>query len=208
MLCPSTPAAPLFFLTRSQASHNPSLRYILSYNAPNFLSSDCFAARERVSCNSLTLFRLFLASRHSRCPRDHSHVVEVGPHARTELWCLIRHHFRATPTPRPPMTASCRSPPACRRLDRRRSVIPRVPCASVSPAVAGTHHHRRPGQMRVPALPSCFPGYVDEERPCENAGGSGATFMSPSPHAIGFTPGSRQGTFPLLPCWHRPSPKA
>jgi hypothetical protein len=81
--------------------------------------------------------------------------------------------------------------------DRRRSAIPRVPCASVSPTVAGNRHRLRPGEMRVPALPPDLTGYIDEERPCEHAGGSGATFMSPSPHAIGLTPGSRQVRVPF-----------
>lgn len=81
--------------------------------------------------------------------------------------------------------------------DRRRSAIPRVPCSSVSPTVAGNRHRLRPGEMRVPALPPDLTGYIDEERPCENAGVSGAPFMSPSPHAIGLTPGSRQVRVPF-----------
>jgi hypothetical protein len=43
-------------------------------------------------------------------------MVEAWPHARNEFCCLVRHHVRATPTPRTSMTASYRSHPACKRL--------------------------------------------------------------------------------------------
>jgi hypothetical protein len=49
-------------------------------------------------------------------PSQPIHMMEVWPHAQDEFCCLVRHHFRATPTPRTSMTASCRSHPACRRL--------------------------------------------------------------------------------------------
>ncbi len=49
-------------------------------------------------------------------PSQSVHMMEVWPHAQDELCCLVRHHFRAAPTPRTSMTASCRCHPTCQRL--------------------------------------------------------------------------------------------
>ncbi len=43
-------------------------------------------------------------------------MVEVRLHAPRKLCCLPHHHFRAAPTPRTSVTASCRFHPACKRL--------------------------------------------------------------------------------------------
>lgn len=133
-------------------------------------------------------------------PSQSIHMMEVWPHAHDEFCCLVPHHFRAIPTPRTSMTASCRSHPACKRLTT--GGVP--PSHSLFFCVFDgrrEHHRLRLGEMSIPALPPDLTGCVNEECPCGNAGVSGATFMSPSPHAIGLTPGSRQVhvSFPSLP---------
>ena len=193
MLCPSMPGAPLFFFTRNQASHNTSLRYTLSYNAPNFLSSDCFAARESVSCKALTLFRMFLAFQHSRCPHYSLHVVEVRLHAPRKLCCLSLHHFRAAPTPRPPVTSSCQTQPACKRLTTD-GVLPKdrslwrrqgLRCPS---RVSFTACHRPYSGFLTGACPLCFPVSID--LPLRRRG---------SASILSSTGLSRNRTLPVIP---------
>ncbi len=81
MLTSSTPGAPLFDLTRFHATQRTSERYILSYSAPNFRLSDCFAAWDSLVCNNGTLLRTFIAPfealmLHYRHPRhDRSTVL-------------------------------------------------------------------------------------------------------------------------------------
>jgi hypothetical protein len=40
-----------------------------------------------------------------------TNAVEAGPHARDELCCLVRHHFKAPPTSLRPSLASRRFHP-------------------------------------------------------------------------------------------------
>ncbi len=78
---------------------------------PNLLSSDCFAARESVSCKARTLLRMFIAFRHSCLPLCTTHSVEARPHAPGKLCCLAPHHFPAPPTSLRSSRLSCRYQP-------------------------------------------------------------------------------------------------
>lgn len=95
--------------------------------------------------------------------------------------------------------------------DRRRSVIPRVPCCSRPQTVAGNHHRLRLGEMSVPALPADLTGYIFflmRNDPAETPGSQvlHSSLFPRMPSALLRVPD--RCVSPLLPCQHRPSPQA
>jgi hypothetical protein len=139
-------------------------------------------------------------------PSPSVHMMEAWPHAQGELCCLVRHHFRATPTPRTSLTGPCRCHPTCQRLITGGVAFPGALLFCVPdgrpPSPSGTGRNESSGS------PSYLYRSHQRNAPVKTPGSQ--VLLSPlfprMPSALLRV--SDRCVSPLLPCQHRPSPQA
>ena len=133
------------------------------------------------------------------------HMMEVWPHAQDEFCCLVRHHFRATPTPRTCLTAAYRCHPACLRLTAGGVSFPGSLFFSAS---VGRREPSPPetGRNESSGSPSCLYRMCLRNDPADTPGAQvlRSCLLLRMPSALLRVPD--RCASPLLPCPHRPSP--
>jgi hypothetical protein len=138
-------------------------------------------------------------------PSPFVHMMEVWPHAQDEFCCLVRHHFRAIPTPRTFVTTAYRFHPACLRLTAGGVPFPGSLFFSVS---VGRREPSPPetGRNEYSGSPSCLDRMLAENDPTETPGSQvlRSCLLLRMPSALLRVPDRCMS--PLLPSQHRPSP--